>query len=115
MVTITLTGKCARTRLRSWFSLKGSCASIQKIRGVTKPHDHHWKRETTRERLQLPDERPGRANNTPRALHTRIAAIQAAQRFFIPKLYNTGNNAVENTSCQCPANRGTYPGKSGLG
>jgi hypothetical protein len=46
-------------------------------------------REARRTRLQLPDERLGSANNTPRALHRRIAAIVAAvlaaQRFFIAR------------------------------
>jgi hypothetical protein len=59
------------------------------MRGVSKPQDHHWAREARRTRLQLPDERLGSANNTPRALHRRIAAIVAAvlaaQRFFIAR------------------------------
>jgi hypothetical protein len=56
---------------------------------VSKPQDHHWAREARRRCFQLPDERLGRANNTPRALHRRIeaiiAAVLAAQRFFMAR------------------------------
>lgn len=44
----------------------------------------------------------GKPNSTPRVLQSRSGAIQGAQRFFVPKLYNTGKNAVENASGQCP-------------
>src|SRR5260370_69150 len=99
MVRATLASKCARIRIPNWFFLNGSRASVQKMRGVTRPQDHHWVKEPSRARLQLLDERFGNANSTPRVLHSRIAAIHGAHRFFISKLYNSAKNAVENSPC----------------
>jgi len=70
------------------------------MRGVIRAQNHHWAREANRAALQLRDVRPGKANSTPRALHSRIAAIHRTQRFFIPKLYNTGKNVVQDAWCK---------------
>src|SRR5579862_8379201 len=101
-------------RIPNWFSLNGSRASVQKIRGVIRPQAHHWAREESRTGLQLRDPIPGKANNTPRALQTRIAAIHRTHRFFIPKLYNTGRNAVQDAWCRCPAESRTHTRRNGL-
>src|ERR1700733_4077366 len=105
----TLTSKCAKMRIPNCFSLNGSRASVQIRSGATRPQDHHWASEVSRVRLQLTSERPGNANSIPRALHSRMAAIQWVHRLLIAKLYNTGKNAVEDAEPRDPiATRATF-------
>ena len=59
-------------------------------------------RNGSRVSVQSLDERFGKANSAPRSLHSRIAAIQGAHRFFTAKL-DHGKTAVQYGSCQRPA------------
>ena len=70
-------------RIPSCFSLKGSRASAQKMRGAISPHAHHCVSEPSRDWLQFEDERPGRANSKPTMLHRTAAAIHRPQRCLI--------------------------------
>src|SRR5580704_6285920 len=83
-----LTRRCANTRIPSCFSLKGSRASVQKMRGVTSPQAHHKVSEESRNRFQLGVERPGSANTKPRMVQSSAAEIQRAQWLFRCHLAN---------------------------
>src|SRR5215831_11631920 len=88
-------------RIPSWFSLKGSRESVQKMRGVTSPQDHHWASEPSTGWSHPGIERPGSPYSTPRTVHSTAAAIQRLSRLFSNDL----PNAVRSLYYRSPASR----------